>query len=349
MRVLIKVIALLVFIFSSFMVYDHYEMSQKVHFEALNRINPVPQTIKYIEQKKYADASEYLEFFLKYDYVKNNPTAQKLFNELEKERASYEYRGEKALEGVIYGKSDEAIGQVSAGVSDFFLFGDLRDLTIEGYHHLTGEEVDKVLVGLSTIGVVATGATIMTAGSSAPVKGGISLLKFVRKAGKMPKWLEKFIITSAKKIQKTRDIKPIKSFFEDIYTTTKATGVNTSLKLINNAPNMKAFKNSLGFAKNFGKESGALMKILGKDTVLYYRVLKDKTSKKMFLNASTYGEAGIKRLAKVGEKGFLKSLKAPVRISRLTKVLSKNGVDFFKNISVNIYILMAMVSLVFFI
>lgn len=349
MKVLIKTIAILVFIFSSFMVYDYYEMSQKVHFKALNRINPIPQTIKYIEQKKYVDASEYLEFFLKYDYVKNNPTAQKLFNELEKKRTSYEYRGEKAIEGIIYGKSDETIGQVSAGISDFFLFGDLRDLTIEGYHHLKGEEVDKVLVGLSTIGVVATGATLLSAGSGAPVKGSISLLKFVRKAGKMPKWLEKFIISSAKNVKKTKDIKPIKSFFEDIYITTKATGVNTSLKLISNAPNMKAYKNSIGFAKNFGKESGTLIKILGKDSVLYYRVLKDKTSKKMFLNASTYGESGIKRLAKVGEKGFLKSLKVPVKVSKLTKILSKNGVDFLKNISVNIYILTAMVSLIFFI
>ncbi len=331
------------------MVYDHYEMKQKVHFEALKRINPVPQTVKYIEQKKYAEASEYLEFFLKYDYVKNNPTAQKLFDELEKERASYEYKSTKALEGVLYGKSDETIGQVSAGISDFFLFGDLRDLTIEGYHHLKGEEVDNVLVGLSTIGVVATGATMMTAGTSAPVKGGVSLLKFVRKSGKMPKWLEKFIITSAKNVKKTRDIKPIKTFFEEIYTTTKATGVNTSLKLINSAPNMKAYKNSLGFAKAFGKESGALMKVLGKDSVIYYRLLKDKTSKKMFLNASTYGKPGIKRLTKVGEKGFLKSLKAPVRVSRLTKIFSKNGVDFFKNISVNIYILTALFSLLFFI
>ncbi|HIP02141.1 MAG TPA: hypothetical protein EYH01_05930 [Campylobacterales bacterium] len=349
MRVLIKIVALLVFIFSSFMVYDHYEMSQKVKFEALNRINPIPKTIEYIEQKKYADAAEYLEFFMDYDYVRNDPKAWKLYSGLKEERESYEYQSKKVMEGVLYGKSDETIGQVSAGISDFFLFGDLRDLTIEGWHKLTGKEVDNVLVGLSTIGVVATGATVMSGGSAAPVKGGVSLLKFAKKAGKMPKWLEKFVIKNAKQVKKTKDIKPIKSFFEDIYNTTKASNLNTTMKLMSNAPNLKAFKNSLGFAKAFGKKSGALTKILGKDTVIYYRVLKDKTSKKAFLNASTYGEKGIKRLAKTGEKGFLKSLKAPVKVSRLTKVLSKNSVDFLKNISVNIYILTAMVSLVFFI
>lgn len=331
------------------MIYDHYEMSQKVHFKALNRINPIPQTIEYIEENKYADAAEYLGFFMNYDYVRNNPKAWQLYEGLQEERDSYEYQGKKALEGVILGKSDETIGQVSAGLSDFFLFGDLRDLTIEGWHHLTGKEVDTVLVGLSTIGVVATGATVMSGGSSVPVKGGISLLKFAKKSGKMPKWMEKFVIRSAKQVKKTKDIKPLKAFFEDIYNTTKASNLNTTLKLMNNSSNLKAFQNSLGFAKTFGKKSGALTKILGKDTVIYYRVLKDKTSKKAFLNASTYGEKGIKRLAKSGEKGFLKSLKAPVKISRLTKVLSKNGVDFFKNISVKIYILTAMGSLLFFI
>ncbi len=349
MSLLIKSIAFIIFVFSSFMIYDYYELSQKTHFQALQRIDPIPQTLKYIEEKKYADASEYLEFFLRYDYVRNNPTAQTLYNKLEKERHSYEYQGKKALEGILYGKSDETIGQVSAGISDFFLFGDIRDLTIEGYHHITREEVDKVLVGLSTIGVVATGATMLSGGTTAPVKGGTSILKFVRKAKKMPKWLEKFVIVSAKNIKKTKNIKPITTFFEDIYTATKATGLNTSLKLIENSKNMKAFKSSLGFAKTFGKNSGALMKILGKDSVIYYRVLKDKTSKKMFAYASTYGKAGIKRLSKMGEKGFLKSLKVPVKVSRLTKVLNKHSVNFFKSFSISFYIILAMVSLVFFI
>jgi len=330
-------------------VYDYYQMRQKVHFEALQRINPIPKTIKYIEQEKYADAFEYLEFFMDYDYVRNNPNAWKLYRGLKEKRESYEYQSKKIFEGVINGKSDETIGQVSAGISDFFLFGDLRDLTIEGWHHLTGKEVDNVLVGLSTIGVLATGATVISGGSSAPVKGGISLLKFAKKAGKMPKWLEKFIIKSAKEIKKTKDIKPIQGFFENLYYTTKASNLNTTLKLMNNSANLTAFKKSLGFAKAFGKKSSALTKILGKDSVIYYRILKDKTSKKAFLNASTYGEKGIKRLAKVGEKAFLKSLKVPVKISRLTKVLSKRSVDFLKNISVNIYILTAMVSLAFFI
>ena len=347
MKVLIKTIAFLVLIFSLFMLYDKYELKQKTKFEALERIDPMPKTLSYIEQEKYADAYEYLGFFMDYDYVRNNPKAWEIYSGLQDKRDSYEYQGKKALDGILYGKSDETIGQVSAGISDFFLFGDLRDLTIEGWHKLTGKEVDSVLVGLSTIGVVATGATVMSGGSTAPVKGGVSLLKFAKKAGKMPKWLEKFVLKSAKQVKKTKSIKPIKGFFEDIYNTTKASNLNTTLKLMNNAANLKAFKNSLGFAKAFGKRSGALAKILGKDSVIYYRVLKDRTSKKAFLNASTYGQKGVKRLAKMGEKGFLKSLKRPVKISRLAKIFNKHGINMLHNISSSLYIIAIMVSLIF--
>ncbi len=346
MRVFLKIIAFFVLLLSIFMIYDRYDLKQKAHFEALKQIDPLPETLQLVEKERYLEAYEYLRFFMNYDYVKNDPKALELFELISKIRESNAYKGQKIYEGVMYGKSDETIGQVSAGVSDFFLFGDLRDLVIEGYHHYKGEKVDEVLVGLSSIGVIATGATMFSAGSSAPVKGGVTTLKFIRKSGKMPKWLEKFIIRSAKEVKKTRDIKPVKSFFEDIYIATKATSFNTTMKLLNKAPNKKAFHNSLGFAKTFKKDSGAVLKILGDDATIYYRLLKDKTSKKTFLKASTYGKVGIKRLAKMGEKGFLKSLKAPVKVSRLTKIFNKNAIDTLNKIPDTLFFVLGLVALV---
>ncbi len=347
MRVFIKIIAFFILLFSSFMIYEHYELNQKGQIDVLKRVDPLPEAMNLIEEQKYAEAAEYLEFFLKYDYVKNDPKVKELYEALEFKRNSMGYQSQKALEGVLKGRSDETIGVVSAGVSDFFLFGDLRDLTIEGYHYLKGENVDEVIVGLSTIGVVATGVTMFSAGSSTPLKGGISAVKFIKKSGKMPLWMEKFIVRSAKQVKNSGDIKPIKGFFEDIYVAIKNSGFNTTVKLLNRSPNMKAFHNSLGFAKTFGKESGVLLKVLGDDAPIYYRLLKDKTTKKTFLKASTYGKAGVARLAKMGEKSFLKSLKPIVKTSRLTKIFSKNVTKMLHKIPVGIYIILAMFSLVF--
>lgn len=333
--------------FSLMMLYDRYELSTQKRVDALQRIDPIPQTLELIDHDKYAQAAEYLEFFMQYDYVKYDPRTKELYEALEFKRNSMGYQGEKALEGVIRGKSDETIGQISAGVSDFFIFGDLRDLAIEGYHHFTGEEVDKVLVGLSTIGVIATGATLMSAGSAAPLKGGVSAMKLIRKSGKMPLWLEKFIIRSAKQVKSTKNIKPVKRFFEDVYSVSKTSGLSTTMKLLEKSPNMKVFHNSIGFAKTFGKDSNVLFKVLGDDAPIYYRLLKDKSSKKAFLKAATYGEPGIKRLAKMGEKGFLKSVKPAVVTSRMAKIFSKNIIHTLHKIPSALYIILAMISLVF--
>ncbi len=329
------------------MIYEHYELNRKAELDSLKRIDPLPEAMNLIERQRYAEAAEYLEFFLRYDYVKNDSKVKELYDALEFKRNSMGYQSQKALEGVLKGKSDETIGRVFAGVSDFFLFGDLRDLTIEGYHYLKGENVDEVLVGLSTIGVIATGVTMFSAGNSTPIKGGISAMKLIKKSGKMPLWMEKFIIRSAKQVKSSGDIKPIKGFFEDIYSSIKNSGFNTTVKLLNRSPNLKAFHNSLGFAKTFGKESGVLLKVLGDDAPIYYRLLKDKTSKKTFLKASTYGKRGIVRLAKMGEKSFLKSLKPVAKTSRLAKIFSKNVTKMLHKIPVGIYILLAMISLVF--
>ncbi len=99
--------------------------------------------------------------------------------------------------------------------------------------------------------------------------------------------------------------------------------------------------------QTFGKESGAVLKVLGDDAPLYYRMLKNSTSRRTFLVATSYGKPGIKRLAKMGEKGFLKSLKPVVKTSRLTKLFSKHVVDFLERVPVGIYILMSAVSLLF--
>ncbi|HHD83749.1 MAG TPA: hypothetical protein ENK93_02625 [Campylobacteraceae bacterium] len=339
--------AFAVLLFSLTMLYDRYELLQPASETGLKHVDPLPRTMALVEAGKLAEASEYLGFFMQFGYVKNDPKAKELYEAVEFKRHTMAYRSKKVAEGVIEGRSDETIGKVSAGVSDLFLWGDIRDLSIEGYHYLKGEEVDKVLVALSTIGVAVTGLTVISGGSSAGVKGGVSALKLVRKSGKMPLWMQKYLIRSAKEIKKSHDLKPVKVLFEDIYDVTKASGFNTMTELLARSKSLKAFRASLGFAKTFGKESGAVLKVLGDDAPLYYRMLKNSTSRRTFLVATSYGKPGIKRLAKMGEKGFLKSLKPVVKTSRLTKLFSKHVVDFLERVPVGVYILMAAVSLLF--
>lgn len=45
------------------------------------------------------------------DYVNQNPEAQQLYQEISQKRSSWEYQLFKLGEGVIFGTSDEVIGQ----------------------------------------------------------------------------------------------------------------------------------------------------------------------------------------------------------------------------------------------
>ncbi len=337
MRILIKLLAFMVLFFSAFVLYDREDMRTPVAFEALERINPVPKTKELIQTQKLSEAEEYLTFFMRFDYMKNNEEAKRLLQTIHEKRASLAYKTNTIIKGIWTGKSDETAGMISAGVSDFFLFGDLRDLTIEGYHHLKGEEVDKVLVALSSIGVVASGATLASAGAASPVKGSISFLKYAKKSASLPTWLGKYLI----KISKSNNLKTIKPLFHNISSLIKGAGVGGGLKLLDNTKSLDSLKDAVGFAKAYGKNSASLVTIVGKDVIKYQKSL----NKKAFLHAATYGKAGVKRLGKLGEKRFLKSLVKPIKSSRIMKLFDKNSAHIIKQIPDKVFYVLGLLAL----
>jgi len=155
-------------------------------YHTLVRIDPIPHTKALIAEKKYVDASEYLNYFIDFNYMKDNSEAKVLQKEIAKERNSLSYLSEKVAEGFRTGTSDELLGQASAIGSDFLLIGDLRDLALEGSHYYKHEEVDEVLVALSTVGLVASASTLFTLGSSAVAKSGVSVLNWHKRAKVSP-------------------------------------------------------------------------------------------------------------------------------------------------------------------
>jgi len=337
MRIVIKLLAFIVLVFSAYILFDRHDMRTPVAFEALEQINPVPKTKQLIEDKKLIEAEEYLSFFMTFDYMKTNKEAEKLLQTIKVQRSDISYKTQNILDGIWTGKSDELEGQISAGVSDFFLFGDLRDLTIEGYHHVKGEDVDHVLVALSTIGVVATGATLVTAGASTPIKGSLSFLKHAKKVGKLPSWLGKYLV----KISKKRDLSKVKPLFTDLFTLVKGAGTSGGLKLLQDTKGLDSLKDAVGFSRVYGKNSSALVTVVGKDVVAYQKGI----SKKAFLHASTYGKVGVKRLDKLGEKGFLKSLVKPIKTSRLVKIFDKNIAHIIKQIPDRVFYILGLLAL----
>ncbi|MEJ1161622.1 hypothetical protein [Prosthecomicrobium sp. N25] len=87
--------------------------------------------------------------------------------------------------GAVVGDGEGLAGLAGAFAADLVGIGDLRDLGREGWRAARGEAVDEIVVGLSAAGLAVTGATWALAGSPAPVRAGLTLVKGARKAGRL--------------------------------------------------------------------------------------------------------------------------------------------------------------------
>jgi hypothetical protein len=283
---------------------------------ALNRIDPLPETHIMVAEKRYAEASDFLSFFMEYDYVNQNQEAQSLYQEISTKRESWDYLIKKLVEGLFSGTSDEMIGQIAGVATDFIVIGDLRDIAKQGFYLAKGEEVDEVLVALSAIGIAATGAqivsgaaTVASKGVTAPTvvgttvtKSSLIALKTARKLGKFPAWLSKTIIKTAKSIKQTKSLGNLTSIFGDVSALAKTSG---GFYLMSKAKDAASLSRMANFAKTFGPQSSTMYHIGGG---LAVKVAQQAGTIGIgtIKYAATFGQTGLRILDKVGVLKFTK-------------------------------------------
>lgn len=316
----------------------------------LVQIDPIPKTQKLIEQKKYLEAQEYLSYFINYDYVKENPKSTKLLQQIKDIRSSPSYKRDKVLEGVMTGKSDEDIGRISAVASDFLLIGDIRDLAIEGVHYLNDEDVDKFLVALSSLGLLATVSTAYTLGATTPIKGSISFLKYAKRVNKIPSWFQTKLMKQIEIAKQTKSLVKIQNLLTPLHKLVNKTGWNQSMNLISKSRNLKELKFLSKFGTRFKKKSLVLLDI-SNNTAIKYMQKMPNVSTKNFLYASSYGEKGLKGLHKMGANKFMKRVGFH---SNLVKTTYKGNLNslfnaLLKNISNNLLYAFTFFGLFYFI
>lgn len=294
---------------------------------ALTRIDPLPETYALVEEEQYAEAANYLGFFMPYDYVGDAPEAQALYQSIEDQRSDWRYQLNKLGEGLFKGSSDETIGQVASVTSDFFVIGDLRDLAYQGLNLAQGEEVDEFLVALATLGLVATSAQVIstmgasaTAGAATPAVAGTTIakssliaLKTAKRVGKLPGWLKTSVMTAARQVRQTGNMGQLRNMLGDINILAKTRG---GLNMLSNTQNATELRRMARFADTFGSQSATLYRVGGKAAV----DISQRTAtlgKETILLAATFGKTGLRVLDRVGALTFTKLA------SRSTKMVYK--------------------------
>jgi len=316
----------------------------------LVHIDPVPHTEKLVVNNKYAEAEEYLSFFMDEPYVKDNPKAKLLLKIIQEKRSSYDYKTEKVLEGIVKGKSDEDIGRASAIASDFFVIGDVRDLSIQGANYANGKEVDNLIVALSSLGLLASATTLYSAGATAPIKTSISVLKYGKKVNKIPLWLQEKIIKYAKVAKETKSLDKITTLLQPISKMYNKVGLNQTLNILKASKNSKELLVLANFSSRFGKKSPILL-LSTNNRALKYATAMPHVSTKSFIHASTYGEDGLKGLKKLGEAKFMKRVGFYANLSKTTYKGNLNSLFNYllKNIPNSLLYTVVILGLLYFI
>lgn len=93
-------------------------------------------------------------------------------------------------QGFFTGEVEDAASLAGSALSDFTLYGDLRDFTWQAGNYALGREVDEFILGLSVVGLGVTAATVGSGGAAMPVKMGVSAVKAAKRTGRLTAGME---------------------------------------------------------------------------------------------------------------------------------------------------------------
>ncbi|MES1155399.1 MAG: hypothetical protein ABUL48_03110, partial [Pseudorhodoplanes sp.] len=89
------------------------------------------------------------------------------------------------MRGLVVGEPDDLGSLAGTALGDLFVFGDIRDAVREGSHWASGGEVDRLVLGLSCVGIAITAGTYATLGAGTPARVGLTIVKAARKTGRL--------------------------------------------------------------------------------------------------------------------------------------------------------------------
>jgi len=210
--------------------------------------------------------------------------------------------------GFLTGKADNFAGISGSIASDMTVYGDLRDLSIEGKKFASNEPYDKIILGMSAIGIGLTASQFLSAGSTTPLKVSASVVKVAKKM----KYLSRsFIDIVSSKLSKAIDFKRLKKVdFTSVESIRKAS--KYIAKSLDNSFIRKAFKN-IGTIK--ANTSVA-------DTIGLLKYVDDPKDLQRVANISKKYKTNTKAVFKVLGKRIIKGIvKGTAKIIKWTNLL----------------------------
>lgn len=180
----------------------------------------LPQIESLYEAQQYGEALSLAEAVLGLGNMPNEAAIKELVPEIERAKSSYLRRTKDLLLGAISG--DGATGSRLTGsiVADAFVLGDIRDLSIQAWKKISGQETDEFVALLSVVGIGSSAATFFPEPASSvagvATQAGATSLKVLKKSDALSPRLVKSLEASVRKARVEKDWGSLKEPLQDV-------------------------------------------------------------------------------------------------------------------------------------
>lgn len=157
---------------------------------------------------RLSEAKLVAEFAAEHPELGDAHAATRLAGVLNEELDSYWSQIKRFTEGAISGEPKDLASLLGSLSLDFFVVGDIRDLTVQGWKTLNDGNGDTLVMGLSAVGLATT---------LSPQFDWIpSMLKAFKRSGKLSAELMKNLHKMSSAALRTGNFKPLRSMFKNL-------------------------------------------------------------------------------------------------------------------------------------
>ena len=160
-------------------------------------------------QGRISEALEWARYVTNNPALPNQAAASNLVVTLEQQQNSVWRQADRAAKGFLTGSGASVEEMGGAIAADMVVYGDCRDLLIQGYYKVTGRETDAVVAALAGVGLLTE---LVDAVDWAP-----AVLKAFRKANSLSQRFGEWLIAACRSSAKARTVDPaLKQVFADL-------------------------------------------------------------------------------------------------------------------------------------
>jgi len=173
--------------------------------------------------------------------------------------------------GALTGAITDGASAVCTVAADLTVLGDLRDIVVQGAAWAAGRDYDRLVLGLSAVGLGATALTAVSAGAAMPAKAGLSLVKGARRAGQVPPALTRAVATEIRLVAQGGDAARLARATGAVDTVRREHGALEAARMLRHAGSLDELGDAASMYGRYGRMARPVMALSGKTSIRAFK------------------------------------------------------------------------------